>query len=202
MSMQQGKRIGLTGGIAAGKSTVSAYLRERGIFVLDADAASRAVVEPGQPGLQLLTRRYGARILQADGSLDRKALGGIIFSSDQERVAVNALLHPLIREWMQGREAAYWAEAPGALVVWDVPLLVETGLHREMDEIWLVTARDALRVQRIMQRDGIAEAEAVARINSQMPQAQKLPIADVVLENNTTVEELRGRVQDVLEGDA
>lgn len=190
MSAVRGRRIGLTGGIAAGKSTVSEYLREQGVFVLDADEAARAVVEPGSPGLSALAQRYGEAILRPDGSLHRKALGGIIFSSPEERAAVNALLHPCIIEWMQAREQVYCKEHPGKPVVWDVPLLIETGLHTKMDEVWLVTAGEEARVARLMARDGSSREEAMARMRSQMPQEEKLPYADVVLENDSTKEVL------------
>lgn len=183
-------RIGLTGGIAAGKSTVAGYLRTQGVFVLDADEAARAVVEPGSAGLLALVRRYGESILLPDGSLNRKVLGGMIFSDPAERAAVDALLHPRILEWMRAREEAYRKEHPGEPVVWDVPLLIETGLEKEMDEVWLVAAGEEVRAARLMARDGHTREEALARMQSQMPQEEKLPYADVVLENSAAKETL------------
>lgn len=178
------KRIGLTGGIGAGKSTVSARLRRLGAMVLDADIAARQAVEPGTPGLAMLIQRYGAGILQQNGELDRRALAQIIFGEEAERLAVNALLHPMVRERMLEQERLYRTAQPCEPVFWDVPLLIESGMHKDMDEVWLVVADEAARISRIMLRDGSTRAEASARINSQMPQQQKLAFAHRVLDNS------------------
>lgn len=188
-------RIGLTGGIGAGKSTAAAYLRRLNVYVLDADDASRRVVRPGQPGLGALVGRYGRGILQPSGELNRQALADIIFRSAEERKAVDDLLHPIIRRWMEWAEGEYHKKFPDVPVVWDVPLLIETGMHTGMDEVWLVVADDELRIARIMQRDDCAREQAEARIQSQMPQWEKIKYADVVIYNNTTVEEFYVQVQ-------
>lgn len=195
MKVKRGKRIGLTGGIAAGKTTASAYLQSQGFFILDADIAARKVVEPGCAGLAALVRRYGNAILLQNGELNRNALAEIIFHSDQERAAVNTLLHPAIKRWMQKEESAYHTSYPLAPVIWDVPLLIESNMHLLMDEVWLIAADDAIRISRIMQRDACTKEQAMARLNSQMPQLEKVRYANVVLYNNTTEEAFYRQIQ-------
>ncbi len=184
MSAQNARRIGLTGGMGAGKSTVSSYLRILGAHVLDADMAARKAVEPGSDGLHLLVARYGADILQQDGSLNRRALAGIIFGSDTERLAVNAILHPMVRSGMFQEEENIRQTEPDTIVFWDVPLLIESDMHADMDEVWLVTAEEAVRVARIMQRDGCSEQDALARIRRQMPEEEKRRYAHRILNNS------------------
>ncbi len=179
-----GLRIGLTGGIGAGKSTVSAHLKRLGAMVLDADIAARQAVEPGSKGLALLVRRYGESILLQSGELDRRALAKRIFANEEERLAVNALLHPLIQERMLEQETVFRDIEPYAPVFWDVPLLIESGMQTLMDEVWLVTASEEARVSRIMLRDGCSENEARLRMASQMPEAEKRKFATCVLDNS------------------
>ncbi len=179
------KRIGLTGGIGAGKSTVSARLKRLGALVLDADIAARQAVEPGTAGLALLIERYGAGILQINGELHRRALANIIFGKEDERLAVNELLHPLIQQRMLEQEALFRSMEPFSPVFWDVPLLIESGMHTLMDEVWLVVASEEARIKRIMMRDECSEEEARSRLVSQMPQQEKYAYADRVLDNST-----------------
>ncbi len=188
------KRIGLTGCIGAGKSTVSKRLRSLGALVLDADIASRQVVEPGEEGLDRLVKRYGAGILLDSGELNRRALAKIIFSDETERRTVNALLHPLIKKRMEEQGAYYLNMAPNRPIFYEVPLLIEIGMHKEMDETWLVVAEEAVRIKRIMLRDGCSEAEARARILSQMPQEEKRKYANRLLENSGSLEALYAKV--------
>ncbi len=196
MSMQrQGKRIGLTGGIGAGKSAVSAMLRESGVCVLDADEAARAVVEKASNGLRALQAHFGAEIIQADGSLDRAALAKITFQSAKKRAELNAILHPLIGEWLQEKEAAHRQINATMPVVWDAALLIEAGLYEQMDEVWVVVADDEVRLQRILRRDHCTEGQALARMKSQMPQDEKLKYAHKVIQNSGTFEELRAQVE-------
>lgn len=184
MSAGKGKRIGLTGGIGAGKSTVSARLRRLGAMVLDADIAARQAVEPGTPGLTSLVDRFGTGILQQNGELDRRALAKIIFGKEAERLAVNTLLHPMVRARLLEQERLYRVTDPCAPIFWDVPLLIESGMQEDMDEVWLVVAEEEARISRIMLRDGSTQEEARARIRSQMPQQQKLAFAHKVLDNS------------------
>lgn len=194
MSEAEFRRVGLTGGIGAGKSTVTDRLRALGASVLDADLAARRVVEPGTKGLLQLRARYGEAILQPDGSLDRKALGSILFGSEEERQWVNGILHPLIKHQLLEEEAALLTKAPGGPVIWDVPLLIESNMHRDMDEVWLVVAEDEARIDRIMRRDGCSYEQAQARLSSQLPQKEKIPYADVIIENTGQLSDLQKQV--------
>ena len=177
-------RIGLTGGIGAGKSTVSSRLKRLGAMVLDADIAARQAVEPGSLGLALLLRRYGEGILQQNGELNRRMLARTIFENEEERLTVNALLHPQIQQRMLDQEAVFRDMEPFAPVFWDVPLLIESGMYALMDEVWLVTASEEVRIKRVMLRDGCSESEARSRMASQMPETEKIVFANRILDNS------------------
>jgi dephospho-CoA kinase len=184
-------RIGLTGGIASGKSTVSQRFAELGVPVIDADVASRKVVEPGQPGLAQVVQRFGAGVLDADGRLDRPALRNLIFKDASLRQALDAILHPLIRIEME-REAAA-ATAP--YVVMAIPLLVEGGTARQrVDRVLVVDADETLQIQRLQARDGSSTEHARAILASQASRAARRGAADDVLLNTGTVAELRQAV--------
>lgn len=187
-------RIGLTGGIASGKSTAARTLKRLGARVIDADEAARRVVEPHSAGLNMVAARFGADMIKADGTLDRLRLGAVVFSDDGALRRLNEILHPLIREELerQAREAEQ-AEPNGVLVM-DVPLLIECGWQDAADEVWLVTAPEGLRVRRIMARDGISEAAARRRIAAQMPDGEKRRHADRVLVNDGDVKKLESEV--------
>jgi dephospho-CoA kinase len=183
-------RIGLTGGIASGKSTVTQRFAELGVPVIDADVASRKVVEPGTPGLAQVVERFGADVL-ADGQLDRRALRNLIFKDSSLRQALDAILHPLIRAEME-REVAQ-ARAP--YVVMAIPLLVEGGsASKRVDRVLVVDADETLQIQRLQARDGISEEQARAILASQASRAARLAAADDVLLNTGTVAELRQAV--------
>ena len=184
-------RIGLTGGIASGKSMVTQRFAELGVPVIDADVASRSVVEPGKPGLAQVVRRFGVGVLDADGRLDRRALRSLIFKDSSLRQALDAILHPLIRAEME-REAA---EANGPYVVMAIPLLVEGGSPgKRVDRVLVVDADETLQIQRLRARDGSSEDEARAIIVSQASRTARLAAADDVLLNTGSVAELRQAV--------
>ena len=185
-----GKRVGITGGIGAGKSAVSAYLRKAGETVLDADVFAREVVKPGNAGLSILQERYGEGICHADGTLNRAALAEIVFSSEAERTHINALLHPLIYARLEQEAAAFFAENPQRSLYFEIPLLIETDMQDTMDEVWLVVAREDVRAARVVQRGNTTPEEAKKRIASQLPQEEKLRYAHHVLDNNGSMEEL------------
>jgi dephospho-CoA kinase len=187
------KVIGLTGGIASGKSTVSSMLRQLGADVIDADAIARDVVEPGTPGLAEVARRFPG-VLGADGRLDRAKLGARIFFDPQERAALNAILHPLIQEEFRRRTAALEAQGK-PLVVYDAALLIENGLHRAMDAVVVVNAPEDVQRRRLMERNGLTREEADARLASQMPLREKLQHATWVVENGGTLEATRAQVE-------
>ena len=173
-------RIGLTGGIGSGKSTVAALLAERGARVVDADRIAREVLEPGTPGLAAVVAEFDAGVLAADGSLDRAALAGIVFADPDARARLDAVVHPLVRA--RAAEAVA-AAPPDAVVVQDVPLLVETGQAGSFDLVLVVEADPEVRVQRLVAR-GLSAEDARARMASQATDEQRRAVADVVLRND------------------
>jgi len=187
------KRIGLTGGIASGKSTVSGILRALGADVIDADSLARDVVEPGTPGLAEVTRRFPG-VLGADGRLDRAKLAARIFFDPAERAALNAILHPLIQAEFLRRTGEL--EAQGRpLVIYDAALLIENGLHRKMDAVVVVDAPEEVQRRRLMERNGLTREEADARLASQMPLREKVPLATWVVDNGGPPEATRAQVE-------
>ena len=184
-------RIGLTGGIASGKSTVTQRFAELGVPVIDADVVARSVVELGKPGLVQVVQRFGAGVLDADGRLDRRALRELIFKDSSLRQALDAILHPLIRAEME-REAA---QAKGPYVVMAIPLLVEGGnAGKRVDRVLVVDADETLQIQRLQARDGSSLEQARAILASQSGRAARLSAADDVLLNAGSVAELRQAV--------
>jgi dephospho-CoA kinase len=183
-------RIGLTGGIGSGKSTVSALLAARGAVVVDADRIAREVVAPGTPGLAQVVEAFGEAVVAADGSLDRPALAAIVFGDAQARARLDGIVHPLVR----ARSVELLATVPeGAVVVNDVPLLVETGQAASYDLVLVVEADPATRISRLVQR-GLSAEDARARMAAQATDEQRRAVADVVLDNSGTQEELAEQV--------
>lgn len=175
--------IGLTGGIACGKSTVSAALRKEGAAIVDADAIAHALSRPGGAVYDFYVQKFGAEILAADGTLDRPAIARRVFADPDVRDAVNARVHPLIRAAAMD-EIADARAAGHAAVVLDVPLLFEAGWHRLADESWVVSVPENVQLARLMERDAtMSEEEARARIAAQMPLVEKCALADVVIDN-------------------
>ena len=186
-------KIGLTGSIACGKSTVSAYLQALSIPVVDADAISRALTAPGGEALPALRKAFGDRVFLGD-ELDRRALAALVFSNERERERLNALLHPRIREQIVRGLCAH----AGALVVGDIPLLFECGMETLFDRVWVVTAYRETQIARLRARDGLSRDEACARIDAQMPQEEKIRRADAVIDSNGSIEETRRQVDRLL----
>jgi dephospho-CoA kinase len=193
------KLIALTGGIASGKSTVSARLAEHGAVVIDADKLAREVVEPGQPGLAQIVEEFGEAVLQPDGSLDRPALGAIVFSDAAARQKLNEITHPAV--WRRGKELIAAAEAADqdAIVIYDVPLLVEASADRPMrfDQVVVVNADRGERIRRLIAERGLSQAEAEARVGAQTSDEQRLAVADIVLDNDGSREELLAAVDEL-----
>lgn len=185
--------IGLTGGIACGKSTVSRMLAARGAIIVDADAVARHVVEPGTPGLAQVVATFGDGVLDADGRLDRKAMGARVFGDEVARKALEGILHPLIaRESMTQLAAAGAAGAP--MVVYDAPLLIEAGRGDLFRPLVVVSAPEAVQIERLRTRDGLDEPAARARIAAQMPVTEKAALADHVVDNGGTLEQTEAQV--------
>lgn len=185
--------IGLTGGIGTGKSTVSAMLRELGAQVIDADAVAREVVEPGQPALREIARRFPG-VVGSDGRLDRKALGERVFASPSERAALNAIIHPRIQaEVLRKTEAL--AEAGAELVIYDAPLLIENRLYEWMSGVILVSAPRQTQLARLMGRDSLTREQAEARLSAQLPLEEKAKHATWIVDNGGTLEQTRAQVE-------
>jgi dephospho-CoA kinase len=185
--------LGLTGGIATGKSTVSAWLKTWGYTIVDADVIARQVVALGTPGLAQITAAFSEKVLQADGSLNRAVLGQIVFNDDAQRQRLMQITAPLIRdEILAQRQAGIDQQA--SLVVLDIPLLFETDYQQYADVTWVVSIDHATQQQRLMQRNGLTAAAADARINSQWPLARKRQLADVVIDNNGSLAETKAQV--------
>lgn len=190
-------KVGLTGGIGAGKSEVSRLLVEYGAVLIDADRIAREVVAPGTPGLAAVVEAFGEDVLAADGSLDRPKLGSIVFA-DPERLAVlNSIVHPLVGARSRELEEA---AADDTVVVHDVPLLTENGLAPLYDLVIVVDAGPATQLDRLIRLRGMTEEDARARMAAQATREQRRAIADIVIDNDVPLEELRRRVKDVWEG--
>jgi dephospho-CoA kinase len=186
--------VGLTGGIGAGKSEVSRLLASLGAVIVDADLIAREVVEPGTPGLAAVVAEFGEEVLRPDGSLDRPALGKVVFSDPGRLAALNAIVHPLVRERSAELEAAAGASD---VVVQDVPLLAENGLAPLYDLVVVVDAPDEVRLDRLVRLRGMAEEEARARMAAQAGRAERLAVADVVIDNGGPLDALEPRVREV-----
>ena len=183
-------RIGLTGGIGSGKSTVARLLADRGAHVVDADVLAREVVAPGTPGLEAVVQAFGSGVLTSDGALDRPALAAVVFGDAEARARLDGIVHPLVR----ARAAELIAALPDdAVVVQDIPLLVETGQAGSFDLVLVVQAEPDVRVARLAGR-GLAESDARARIAAQATDEQRRAVADVVLDNSGRQEDLAGQV--------
>lgn len=185
--------VGLTGGIGTGKSSVARLFAELGAHVIDADQLAREVVEPGAPALAAIVARFGADVLDPQGRLERKRLGAVVFGDADARAALEAIVHPAVRRRAFEKIQAA-ADAGAELVVYDVPLLYETGLDRELPDVVVVTARPDVQRARVAERDGLGADEIEARIAAQLPVAEKVARATWVIENSGTRDETRAQV--------
>ncbi len=189
-------RVGLTGGVASGKSSVSAILAELGAVVIDADLLAREVVAPGTEGLALVVEEFGDAVLAADGSLDRTALGTIVFGDQDARGRLEAIIHPRVRARAHELEDAAPA---GALVVHDIPLLTETGQADSFDAVIVVDVPVETQIARMVEVRGLSRAEAEARIAAQADREQRRTVATHVVDNTRTLDDLRDRVTEVVD---
>ncbi|MGW1765658.1 dephospho-CoA kinase [Streptomyces sp. NPDC002073] len=187
-------KVGLTGGIGAGKSEVSGLLARYGAVIVDADRIAREVVEPGTPGLAAVVEAFGESVLTPEGTLDRPGLGAIVFADQEKLRTLNAIVHPLVRDRSAELEAA---AGPGAIVVNDVPLLAENGLAPLYDLVVVVDAAPETQLARLTGRRGMAESEARARMAAQATREQRLAVADLVIDNDGPLEALEPQVRKV-----
>lgn len=190
-------RVGLTGSIAVGKSYVTSIFAELGCHVLDADQTAREVVLPGSAGLEAVAETFGREVLNPDGTLNRQRLGELVFNDEQKRQQLNQILHPFIiarqdeimREWER--------EDPQGIGIIDAALMIESGGYRRFDKLIVVHCRPEVQLERLMLRNGLSRDEAEARINSQMPQAEKQKFADYLIDTSDGFESTRSRTVEV-----
>ncbi len=188
-------RVGLTGGIGSGKSEVARLLSAHGAVVVDADAIAREVVEPGTPGLAAVVAEFGPDVLRPDGALDRARMAELVFAEDGARRRLEAIVHPLVRERSQALLAA---APPHAVVVYDVPLLVEGGMGADFDVVVVVDVTEEVQVARLAGR-GMSAEDARARIAAQVPRSERLAAADVLIDNSGSLADLETAVRDLWE---
>jgi dephospho-CoA kinase len=189
--------VGLTGGVASGKTTVSRVLKEEGAYIIDADQIARELVRPHTPAWKELIRAFGTAILREDGFIHRKKLADKVFVSLRQRKLLNQILHPRIRKEMERRAEAIWQKDPEAIVVVDAPLLVELGEHRQMDKVIVVTSTQTQQIERLKKRDGISPEEALRIFSSQMPVKDKVRWADFVIRNDGSFKETKKKAREV-----
>lgn len=190
--------LGLTGGIASGKSTVSAMLTEMGIPVIDADKESRLAVQQGEPAYEQIVETFGSEIVLLDDEINREKLGSIIFHDEQKRQLLNIIVHPEVRRRLnEQKEAAINNGA--AIIVLDIPLLFESQLTNMVDKTLLVYVDQTIQLKRLMERNSMKREEAEARIHSQMPLAEKIPLADEIINNNGSIAKTKKQLLEILQ---
>jgi dephospho-CoA kinase len=192
-------KIGLTGGAATGKSTVSEILRGLGAYIIDVDLIGREVVEKGSPCLKEIAAQFGEDMLQPDGSLDRKKMGDLVFADREKLERLNAIVHPAMTARVEEKIKKLEGDQSTRTVVVDAAILIEMGLRRLVDCLWLVWADRKTQVERLMTRDGMSQEKAENIINSQMPMEEKERYADVVIENTGTLQDLETKIRKLWE---
>lgn len=185
------KIIGLTGGIASGKSTVSRALHDLGAIIIDADEVAHSIIEPGKPAWYDITQLFGRSILNNDASINREKLGEIVFNNPQLLEELNKITHPRVMERFKNDLQAIKTKNPQAVVVMEVPLLYETHMERICDEVWVVWVDRETQINRLTDRDGISREDAIKRIDAQMPLDEKTRRADYVIDNRKDIEETK-----------
>ena len=189
--------VGLTGGIASGKSTVSSILIEKGITVIDADIEARLAVEKGEEAFYKIISHFGEEVQLADGSIDRGKLGSIIFHNEEKRMILNNIVHPAVRKRMIGKKEKAIANGE-KLIIMDIPLLFESNLTSMVDRTLLVYVDETIQLERLMKRNQLSKVDAIARIRSQKPLEEKIQLADAVINNNGTIEDTNKQLVEIL----
>ena len=190
------KIIGLTGGIGSGKSTVSQFLAELGAVVIDTDKVGHEAFKPGTESWQRVVAAFGRSVVTADGNIDRKKLGEIVFDSSVELLKLEQIIHPAISEIVIARIEEYRQQGV-KVVVLEVPLLVEAGWASLVNEVWVTTAPEPVILRRLEERTGMTEQESLARMRSQLPSEERLKHADTVIDTNCTLDELRKKIKEL-----
>ena len=193
------KIVGLTGGIASGKSTVSNYLKSMDFAVIDADQIAREIVDTGQPALEEICITFGKNILNADGSLNRKALGDMVFSNEKLLEKLNKITHPRIIKEIINKIELYKQNRKRSIVFVDAALLIEMNMRQLVDEVWLVKVDKETQRRRLMERNGLDFTEAENRINAQMSMEEKVKKADIIIDNNNGIDYLYAQIQKQIE---
>lgn len=189
--------IGLTGGIATGKSTVSNWLKSHGYAVIDADELARLVVAPGSEGIRQILSQFGAEVIDEDGNLDRRKLGALVFADREKLRDLENIIHPLVQAQVQSLRERYQREGRD-FVFYDVPLLYEKKLQSQFDQVIVISANEKTQKERMRARDGLSEQEIEHRLNSQVPMADKVSQADIVIENNGSRSDLEKKLEDLV----
>ena len=187
-------KIGLTGGIASGKSTVLRWLQKKGVPYIDADVVAREVVEPGTLGLQELVQAFGPNTVLEDGTLHRTYIGSLVFSDPKALETINSILQPYIRRRIQ-ELTEEWDTRGKQAIIYDIPLMFETDWYTQMDEIWLVYVNPVTQLERLMKRNSYSEQEALDRIHSQMSLDEKRDLSTVVIDNSGTMKQLQKQLR-------
>ena len=190
------KVIGLTGGIASGKSTVSELLTAFGFKVVDADTAAREAVAKGTPGIEKVREVFGDEAIDENGEMDRKYMGDLVFNNPGERIKLNEIVHPIVREIMEEKKQQFLKE--GHNVIMDIPLLYENELQDTVDEVWLVYTSESIQIDRLMERNDLTQEEAKARVYSQISIDKKSRMADHVIDNLGDKLELKQNLERLL----
>lgn len=191
------KIIGLTGGIATGKSTVSELLTAYGFKVVDADVASRKAVKKGSKGLDQIREKFGQEAIDDNGEMNRKYVGELVFNNPEQRIELNKIVHPIVREIMEEEKSHYLNE--GYNVIMDIPLLFENDLQDTVDEVWVVYTSESIQIERLMERNDLSQEDAKARVYSQISIDKKSRMADHVIDNLGDKLELKQNLQQLLE---
>jgi dephospho-CoA kinase len=189
--------IGLTGGIASGKSTVSNIFKKRGFSIIDADIAAKIVVEPGEGAYDEIVEFFGKDILLEDGKINRKKLGSIIFHEEEKREALNRIVHPAVRERMNDWKEKAIADGKNT-IIYDIPLLYESKLTNLVEKVVVVYVNEAFQLQRLIERNDLTKMEAKARIKSQLPLEDKKKWADALVDNNGTMDQTEKQIDDII----
>jgi dephospho-CoA kinase len=190
---------GLTGGIATGKSTVSSILREAGTIIIDADAIARDAVKKNLPAWHEIVRIFGKEVLLPDGEIDRAYLGGIIFRDSSKKEILNQIVHPHVIQKVAELIEEIGKKFPDSIVILDVPLLIEAGMDKGLEDVILVYTPEWIQIERLIERDGITEEEALLKIRSQMPIEDKRKVASVIIDNSGSIEATKKRALEVFD---